>query len=210
MTKALTKILVAAAALALAVPAGAQYLGVTCGYNYVHDLDGPIGKCENWPLYNPSKSSPNDTWQNWAEELAASGVDFVGPNLRGSYPNNSVSPTNIAPLVGVLNRMGIANRLKIALFDDNAASWTAQWNQAQGRSWAWAKPMDMGDTNNWRYLYDYNYKLFYQTVPDANRFKVQGRPLIIIWTGNKDLYVTNMQGNASRALTYVRQIGRAS
>ncbi len=205
MIKILAKSLVILATLALAKPAAAQYLGVTCGYNYEHDLDGPLGKSMNTPLYNPSKQDPNASWQNWAEELAASGVDFVCPNLRGSYPNNMTNPTNIAPLVDVLNKMGLTSRLKIGLFDDNAASWTAQWNQAQGRQWAWAKPMDMADTNTWRFIYDYNYKLFYQTVPDENRFKVNGRPLIIIWTGDKDLYVSNMQGNASRALTYVRE-----
>jgi Domain of unknown function (DUF5010)/DUF5010 C-terminal domain len=137
--------------------------------------------------------------------LLASEVYFVAPNLRGAYPNNSTNPTNIAPLVSILNNMGISNRLKIALFDDNAASWTAQWNLSQGRQWAWAKLFDMGDTNNWCYLYDYNYKLFYDTVPDANRFKINGRPLIIIWTGDNEMYLTNMQGNASRAIMFVRK-----
>ncbi len=64
-------------------------------------------------------------------------------------------------------------------------------------------PFDISNTNNWRYIYDWNYKLFYQTVPDTNRFKINGRPVIIIWTGNKS-FITNMQGNASRALLYVR------
>ena len=136
------------------MPAGAQYLGVTCGFNYEHDLDGPIGKTLNFPLYNPQKTNPNASWQNWAEELAASGVDFVCPNLRGAFPNNATNPTNIAPLVDIINKMGLTSRLKIGLFDDNAASWTAQWNVSQGRSWAWAKLFDMGDTNNWKYLYD--------------------------------------------------------
>ena len=199
------RVIVIAAALVLSIGANAQYIGVTCGFNYVHDLDGPVGPAKNWPLYNPSKQNPNDTWQNWVEELTASGVDFVCPNLRGSHPNNATNPTNVAPLVDIINRMGLAGRLKVGLFDDNAASWTAQWNLSQGREWAWAKPMDLGDTNTWKFIYDYNYKLFYETVPDANRFKIHGRPLIIIWTGDKNLYVTNMRGNASRALTYVRQ-----
>lgn len=201
----LRRIILITVALVLSVSADAQYIGVTCGFNYVHDLDGPVGPAKNWPLYNPSKQNPNDTWQNWVEELAASGVDFVCPNLRGSYPNNVTNPTNIAPLVRIIDEMGLTSRLKIGLFDDNAASWTAQWNLSQGREWAWAKPMDLGDTNTWKFIYDYNYKPFYETVPDANRFKINGRPVIVIWTGDKNLYVTNMQGNASRAISYVRQ-----
>src|SRR5882757_690480 len=105
MIKTLTKILVITVTLVLAIPVGAQYLGVTCGFNYSHDLDGPIGECMNFPLYNPSKTNPNASWQNWAEELLASGVDFVAPNLRGAYPNNATNPTNIAPLVSILNTM---------------------------------------------------------------------------------------------------------
>jgi hypothetical protein len=50
MTKALTKMLVITAALALAVSAGAQYVGETCGFNYVHDLGGPVGPAMNWPF----------------------------------------------------------------------------------------------------------------------------------------------------------------
>ena len=205
MKKIPAEILIMAAVLVFAMRVDAQYLGVTCGFNYSHNLDGPIQKSMNFPLYNPQKTNPNATWQNWAEELSAAGVDFVCPNLRGAYPKNDTNPTNIAPLVAVIDKMGLTSRLKIAAFDDNAASWTAQWNASQGRPWAWAKLFDMGDTNNWKYLYDYNYKLFYETVPDRNRFKVHGRPLIIIWSGDDEMYLTNMQGNASRAIRYVRE-----
>jgi hypothetical protein len=90
------------------------------------------------------------------------------------------------------------------LFDDNAASWTAQWNMANGRGYGYAQPFDIGDSNNWKYIYDYNYKLFFQTIPDANRFKIAGRPVIIIWTCNP-FFVGNAPGNVSKAITYVRQ-----
>jgi hypothetical protein len=200
MTKTLVKILVVTAVLVFATRVDAQYLGVTCGYNYSHNLDGPVKTSVSFPLYNPQKTNPNATWQNWVEELSAAGVDFVCPNLRGSFPNNATNPTNIAPLVEIIDKMGLTSRLKIGLFDDNAASWTAQLNSSQGRSWAWAQLFDMGDTNNWKYLYDYNYKLFYDTVPDKNRFKINGRPLIVIWSGDNEMYLTNMQGNASRAI----------
>ncbi len=81
----------------------------------------------------------------------------------------------------------------------------AQWNWANGRGFGYAQKFDMSDTNNWKYLCDYNYKIFYQTIPDANRFKLNGRPVITIWTGNAGAFITNMQGNASQALLYVRQ-----
>src|SRR3989442_5442644 len=190
--------------LLLVVPAHAQHLGVTCGWSYGNDLTGPYTDTANKPLFNPIPGNPDSTWDDWAEELGVSGVDFVCPNLRGSWPNTDQNPTNIAPLLAALKNRGLTNRLKLAIFDDNAASWTAQWNQANGRGFGYAQPFDISAQTNWVFVWDYNYKLFYQTVPDANRFKINGRPVIIIWSGNT-YFVGNMQGNASRALLYVRQ-----
>jgi hypothetical protein len=190
--------------LSIAIGVQAQYLGTTCGYDYSSDLEGPDTGTDNTPLFNPVPDNPNGTWDDWAEEIAASGVDYVCPNLRGSYPNTSVNPTNIADLLLALSNRGLTNQIKLAIFDDNASSWTAQYNQALGYGYGYTVPFDISNTNNWVYLWDYNYKLFYQTVPDSNRFKINGRPLIIIWTGNTS-FISNMQGNASKALTYVRQ-----
>jgi hypothetical protein len=190
--------------VSIAVGVQAQYLGTTCGYDYSNDLKGPNTGTDNTPLFNSLSGNPNATWDDWTEEIAASGVDYVCPNLRGSYPNTSVNPTNIAGLLFALNSRGLTNQIKLAIFDDNASSWTAQYNQALGYGYGYTVPFDIGNSNNWVYLWDYNYKLFYQTVPDSNRFKINGRPLIIIWTGNT-YFITNMQGNASKALAYVRQ-----
>jgi len=184
----------------------AQYVGVTLGYQYSSQLEGPPSypNQQNQSLYNPELGNPNATWDSWAEQLGQAGVDFVCPNLTGSQPNTNSPPTKIASLVAAINNRGLTNQVKFAIFDDNAASWVAQWNMANGRGYGYAQPFDISNPDNWRYLYDWNYKLFYQTVPDANRFKINGRPVIIIWTGNT-YFVANMQGNVSRALTYVRQ-----
>jgi len=179
----------------------AQYIGVTCGYDYGNNLTGPYDTSKmNFPLYNPT--DVNSTWNEWAAQLKQSGVDFVCPNLEGSQPNTSKNPNKIAPFVTALNNQG--NVTKLAIFDDNASSWLAQWNQANGRGYSTGTPFDISNSANWQYIYDFNYKIFYQTVPDANRFKINGRPVIIIWTGGT-WAIANGQGNFSRALTYVRQ-----
>ncbi len=198
---------VAALALAILAPrAAAQYLGVTLGYDYQSELSGPHQADLNMPLYNPVASDPGATWNEWAAELKQSGVDFVCPNLEGSRPNTQKNPAHIAPFVAALNNQG--NVTKLAIFDDNAASWVAQNSLANGHGWETKWRFDIGDREKWRYIYDWNYKLFYQAVPDANRFKIDGRPVIIIWTGNT-AFLSNMQGNASRALLYVREKCRA-
>jgi hypothetical protein len=187
-----------------------QYLGVTCGYQYSNQLSGPPSNPSqyNISLYNPGNDSEydphNPTWGVWLEQLLQAGVDFVCPNLTGSYPNTLHPPSEMAPFVADVNARGLTNQLKFAIFDDNAASWCAQWNMANGRGYDYQEPFDVSDPANWVYIYDLNYKIFYQTVPDANRFKINGRPVIFIWSSGTD-FVTNAQGNLSRALTYVRQ-----
>jgi len=196
--------LVAASLLSGLSVSHAQYLGVTLGFDYSNDLAGPNDSMHNTPLFNSSAANKNATWDNWAEELAASGVDFVCPNLRGSFPNTGPNPEKIGPFLTALQNRGLTKRIKLAIFDDNASSWTAQWNQANGRGFGYAQPFDMADPANLVYLWDYNYKKFYQTVPDESRFKINGRPVIIIWTGNR-YFLGNMQGNVSVALNYIRQ-----
>jgi len=205
----LTKILLLIPALAVillgAFQSFGQYLGATCGYDYSNDLTGPCTNAtDNAPLYNPPSGTASDTWGVWLEQMQQGGLDFICPNLKGSQPKTTLNPTNIAPLVSLINSRGLTGQVKIGAFDDNAASWTAQWNQANGRGFGITPGFDIGNSNNWVYIYDYNYKLFFQTVPDTNRFKINGRPVIIIWTGNSAT-VTNEQGNYSRAMNYVRQ-----
>jgi hypothetical protein len=189
--------------------AQAQYLGVTCGYQYSSQLTGPLTYPNqlNISMFNPMGGSPYDpncpTWATWVEQLQQAGVDFVCPNCTGSWPNTNNPPSQMAPMVAAVNARGLQNTLKFACFDDNAASWCAQYNQSIGKGYGYATPMDLSNTNNWKFIYDYNYKIFFQTVPDANRFKINCRPVIIIWSSGP-LFITNAQGNLSRAFTYVR------
>ena len=187
----------------------AQYVGVTLGWKYSDELDGPSASKPNTPLFNAIPGTPYRTWDSWAEELGAAGVDFVCPNLRGSFPHTEQSPVNIAPLLTALRNRGQDNKVKLAAFDDNYASWYWQWNGAHGRTEDTAIPFDIRDKANWVYIWDKNIKIFFQTVPDANRFKLNGRPVIIFWSGNPQ-FISNMNGNASRALTYVRQKCRST
>jgi len=194
------------AVLGCAISAQGQYVGATFGFNYTNaagggDVASPDTGTENTPLYNPVSTDPAATWDTWVREAGQAGLNFVCPNLRGAYPITDWSPANMAPILTALNNSGFASQIKICAFDDNASSWQAQWSNANGNSSA---PFDISDSANWTYIYDTNYKIFFETIPDANRFKIDGRPVIIIWTGNSAT-VSNEQGNYSRAITYVRQ-----
>ena len=189
-----------------ALSAQGQYVGATFGFNYTNaagggDVASPDTGTENTPLYNPVSTDPAATWDTWVREAGQAGLNFVCPNLRGAYPITDWSPANMAPILTALNNSGFAGQIKVCAFDDNASSWQAQWSNANGNSSA---PFDISNSANWTYIYDTNYKIFFETIPDANRFKIDGRPVIIIWTGNPAT-VSNEQGNYSRAITYVRQ-----
>ena len=178
------------------------YIGVTDGFSN-SNLEGPY-TAPHAPLFNPVAGQMAPTWDDWVEEAAAAGVDYLAPDQRGSTPVSSVGdPTNMVDLVTALANRGLDSRIKIAIFDDNATSWTAQWNEANGRGFAYAEPFDISDSANWAYIWDYNYKIFYESVPDANRFKIDGRPVIIIWTMSPT-FVGNASGNASRMLSWLR------
>src|SRR5262249_45828199 len=134
--KASIQILICAGAVSCV---DAQYVGVTCGWQYSAQLTGPLTypNQSNISLYNPDPSNPNATWDSWAEQLAQAGVDFVCPNLTGSYANSNSPPTQMLPLLTALQNRGLTNQTKFAIWDDNAASWTAQWNYTNGRGYGY-------------------------------------------------------------------------
>jgi Domain of unknown function (DUF5010)/DUF5010 C-terminal domain/F5/8 type C domain len=184
-----------------------QYLGATCGFDYSGQMTGDYGAIDsrntNHPLYNPT-SNLNTTWDDWAAQLGQSGIDFICPNISGCYPNTGAEAIFMTPLLTSLTVRGLASQVKFGLFDDNANSWQASYNRKLGNfSNPYQDPVDMSNPQNWVYLYDYNYKIFFQTIPDANLFKINGRP--VIWMWNAGGGYSNSEGNFSRAILYVRQ-----
>ena len=70
-------------------------------------------------------------WDNLVEEIAYSGLDYIAANCRGlqpSYPKKYVDhgdPTHIKQLIEAMERRGVADKFKVAIFDDCPASWEA-------------------------------------------------------------------------------------
>lgn len=62
----------------------------------------------------------------------------------------------------------------------------------------------MGKEENRAYVWDKNLKVFFQNVPDANRYKIDGRPVYAIWSG-APAFLFNLNGNGSKLLNYLRQ-----
>ena len=117
----------------LSIPWSYLWVSIQCPAHWSANLPKSVQDI----LYNPqggSQYDPNNpTWATWVEQLQLAGVDFVCPNLTGSFPQPANPPSQIAPFVAAVNNRGLANQLKFAIFDDNAASWCAHWNMANGR-----------------------------------------------------------------------------
>lgn len=156
------------------------------------------------PLYNQPAGDHARYWDNMVEQYQSAQIDFVAVWLKGNG-----QPATFANLVTALSKRGLSDRIKIMPFDDNPASWTAMWNFDHGDGYGYKKPFDLSKPESWAYVWDKNLKAFFQNVPDANRYKIQGRPVYAIWSG-APAFLSNLNGNGSKLLNYLRQQCRST
>lgn len=143
--------------------------------------------------------TPKAWWDNLVEEIAYSGLDYVAANCRGKrenpekYGTDAGNPAELTYMIDAMKRRGVADKFKIAIFDDCPASWEAARNEALGRGYAGyndAKPEKRkphplrelklnlnGDFEDWemfhdsvyKYIWDLNLKVALQTLNDCSK-----------------------------------------
>lgn len=181
----------------------AQSLGITFGFNKAA-RDGS-GGTYNKMLFKPGTDA--DWWDAMVEEVAYSGIDYIAPVCRGyspNYPNTDAGDPRILPdLVAAMDRRGLGDAFKIAIFDDCPASWTANRNLDKGDGYDYTPKFDCADTTNYKYIWDLNLKLCIQNIPDEKRFKVNNRLVLFFWTIT-DAFAVNQNGNLKKILLYIR------
>ncbi len=156
------------------------------------------------PLFNLPAGDHARYWDSMVEQYQSAQIDFVAVWLKGNG-----QPATFANLVTALDKRGLSGRVKVMPFDDNPASWTAVWNFDRGNGYNYKVPFDVGDPANWAWVWDKNLKVFFQNVPDANRYKIDGRPVYRVWSG-APAFLANLNGNGSKLLNYLRQQCRAT
>ncbi len=194
------------------IPSETSYVGVTMGFTG-QTLNGASptysgNTTYNMPLYNAT-SDNTKFWDNIVEEIASSGVDFVAPTIRGyldSVPdyNNAGDPRKLADMIAAMNRRGLTDKFKFSCLDDNPASMTDHKNRDNGGG-GYNPKFDVGDPDNYKYIWEYNYKAFFNTVPDNMRFKIDGRPVIWEWVMGDYAFTNYGNGNSKALLMYIRQ-----
>ena len=184
---------------------------------------GSLGNSENTTLYNLPLFSPPNTeeewWDNLVEEFVYSGMDYAMANLRGILPDpkkytDHGDPNRVKYLVDAIERLGVSDKLKIAIFDDCPASWAAARNLDLYGSYAsnlteHPYPVDQldGDGGIYKYIWDYNLKIAFQNIPDKYLFKYKDRPVIFFWSVNNFLNSSgsnNYNGKLSKILKRIR------
>ncbi|WP_158602394.1 DUF5010 domain-containing protein [Cohnella endophytica] len=202
------------------------YVGVTFGFSKATLTGGPYSENPTNIVYNQPlfKATSNEAlfWDNYVEELTTAGVDFIAPTVRGYLPDplnaertaaNAAGDTRkLADLVAAITRRG--SNLKISILDDNPATWWQKKNVNKYGDNNNRPKFDIGDANGtgeggYAYVWDRNYRVYFQTVPDSMRFKLDDRPVIYLWS-LADAWFTNQgNGNARKLLEYVRSRAQA-
>ena len=151
--------------------------------------------------------SEKEWWENMVEEVDYAGLDYIALLSRGTTPGRSDrgmgDPNHIPLLIDAMNTRCI-NSFKLAIFDDCPNSWTSGLNYDLTGSIAQTYKFDVGDPNNYKYIWDYNLKIAIEKIPDERRYKIDGRMVIIFWS-IKDTWMSNMgNGNIEKILQHIR------
>jgi hypothetical protein len=152
-------------------------------------------------------------WENMVEEADYSGIDYVALLSRGTQPNQTKDlgtgdPKHIKTLVKYMQERDA--KFKLAIFDDCPNSWTASRNyNLYGKDGSKYELFDCGNPDNYKYIWDYNLKIAFENIPDAMRYKIDNRPVIIFWSV-KSTWMTNMEGNLSKIIAYIKQQSQAT
>jgi hypothetical protein len=187
-----------------------QDLGITFGFN--SSARSSTGGTNNHSLFKPTGTEA-DWWDDMVEEVSYSGVDYIAPVCRGyspSHPNTDAGdPRKLPNLCAAMDRRPLDNTFKIAIFDDCPASWTANRNLDNGQGYDYSPLFDCADTANYKYIWDYNIKLCIQNIPDAKRYKINNRMVIIFWTIT-NAFAVNQKNNLKKILLRLRADCQAS
>ncbi|HVT18529.1 MAG TPA: DUF5010 domain-containing protein [Thermoanaerobaculia bacterium] len=159
------------------------------------------------PMFAPYNRDYLQWWYNIAEEAAFTNVTFIALNFRGDSPCGIVPPPGGEPtsfagnLVSAINTRGYTGFLKVAMFDDTG-SYIWHIRACSGNPNA---VFDFSNQGNWQtYFWDNRWLQFFQNVPDANRMKIQNRPLVFLWNVSPAQGFTNLYGNLTSLIQFLR------
>jgi hypothetical protein len=95
---------------------------------------------------------------------------------------------------------GLDGVIQVGMFDDTGA-YQGTRNIVDGLPPG--TRFDLADHTSWRFFWDHNMKVWFDTIPDPMLYKVNGRPVVAFWTLSS-YFFQNQSGNASQLLDWLR------
>ncbi|MGH7904204.1 MAG: DUF5010 domain-containing protein [Candidatus Dormibacteraceae bacterium] len=160
------------------------------------------------PLFTPWNRDDQAWWTDQVEELDHAGITTIAAHNRGCWSTSptemhgsgDMCPNQLSKLVTAINLRGSA--MKVSMFDDFPTVGD-QYYSVTGQNF------DMSNASLWQtYMWQDRWNIFYANIPRSLDGTISGRPLVFMW--DPVTHFTNLQGNLSRALDYLRSQTQAT
>jgi hypothetical protein len=182
-------------------------LGTVTGYEMNTHCPFAGDRCER-PLYLKYDRDDPEWWDTLVQELLASRVNVVMAHGRGCYDassgdsgNGNMCPRLLRHLIAAIDRAGAHDVLRLGMFDDTGAY---QGTRTAVDGLPESARFDLGDRSSWRFFWDHNMRIWFDTVPRHLWYRRDGRPVVAFWTLSSYFFM-NQRGNASALLKDLRQ-----
>jgi hypothetical protein len=181
-------------------------LGAITGYEMNSPCPWSPDRCE-LPLYSPYDRDTPEWWDILVDELLLSRVHVVMAHGRGCFDPaqgdagaGNMCPRLLRHLVEAIERAGAGEAIRLGMWDDTGA-YPFSRNQVDGLPDG--TRFDLADPTSWRFFWDHNMKIWFDTVPSHLWYRLNGRPVVAFWS-LADAFFTNQQGRASALLSDLR------
>lgn len=187
-------------------------LGTVTGYEMnSHCPFSDPSHCE-LPIYARYDRDTDEWWDILVQELLHSRVNVVMAHGRGCYDvssgtggNGNMCPRLLSRLIAAIDRAGARDVLRLGMFDDTGAYQGAR-NTVESRPAT--TRFDLSDHSSWRFFWDHNMRIWFDTVPRDLWFRLDGKPVVAFWSLSS-YFFSGQKNHASLLLRDLKQKFRA-
>jgi hypothetical protein len=188
------------------VPLG-TILGTITGYEVSSGCPMPRPEFCEAPMYATYDRNTPEWWDILVDEHLLSRVNVVMAHGRGCFDltsglegNGNMCPRHLAKLVSAIDRAGAGDVYRLGMWDDTGAYPGARNHVDQLPS---GTLFDLADPTSWRFFWEYNMRIWFDTIPSRLWYRIDGRPVVAFWSLSSAFF-SNQTGNASRLLRDLR------
>ena len=159
------------------------------------------------PIYQVLDRDQPDFWNYLLDELLLSRVDLILLHGRGCWNANpgfarskkgtgDMCPRLLKGFVEAVKRAGVEDVVRVGMWDDTGHH-EGNGNNVEDTN----GKFDLGNEENWKYFWDHNIEIWFDTIPPELWYRIDGKPVIANWNAR---FFKNQQGNASRLLSWLK------